>query len=153
MMAKKKSETAKPRAKSSHGGPRPFSGRPTKDATKLRAAIIAEAEKVICDNLPQLIKNMITLANGGYERVEEKYEPPEEAILVPSGGRRSPKPELVLVERKVSIAEPDRAANQYLIDRLLGRPTERKEVSGPDGGAIPMAFEQALDKVYGDEPE
>ena len=78
--------------------------------------MVAEADKAICDHLPQLIKNMITLADGGYQRVEEKWEPSE---LVPG--------EMVLVERKVSVADRDRAANQYLIDRVLGKPTERHE--------------------------
>jgi hypothetical protein len=133
-MAKEKA--AKPKAKSKRGGPRPFSGRPSTETNKLRAEIIAEAEKEICDALPRLIANMIYLANGGYERVEEKWTPSEMEVVVVQEGSDPPPPELVLSERKVSIAEPDRAANQYLIDRILGKPTERKEVSGPEGGPV-----------------
>lgn len=38
--------------------------------------------------------------------------------------------ELVLVERKREFADKDRTANQYLLDRIMGKPTERHEVDG-----------------------
>ncbi len=113
----KKAAAPKSRAKSSHGGQRPGAGRPTKTATKLRAEIIAEADKAICDNLPKLIANMIYLANGGYERVEEKHTDDEGLGI------------LSLTERKITIAEPDRGANQYLIDRILGKPKQAIEIN------------------------
>lgn len=143
---------AKPKAKSKRGGPRPFSGRPSTETNKLRAEIIAEAEKEICDNLPQLIRNMITLANGGYERVEEKWTPSEMEVVVVPKGSTPPPPELVLSERKISIAEPDRGANQYLIDRILGKPKQQVDVndvtstqSGADPDAAARALKAALD--------
>lgn len=146
---------AKPRAKSSHGGPRPGSGRPSKTTTKLRAEIIAETEKVICDALPQLIKNMIYLANGGYERVEEKWTPLDMEVVVVQKGSTPPPPELVLSERKVSIAEPDRGANQYLIDRILGKPKQQVDVNDVSSGqadAEPHAAAAAL-KAALDAPD
>ena len=33
----------------------------------------------------------------------------------------------------------------------LGQWTEKRELSGPDGGAIPIALNEMLDKIYGDE--
>lgn len=116
-MAAKKPQS---KPKSKRGGRRPGAGRKTKAANKLRSELVAECEKLICDHLPRLIANMIALADGGYERVEEKWEP---VPFTPPGQE----PELVLVERKVSIADRDRAANQYLIDRMLGKPKERHE--------------------------
>ncbi len=113
-----------------HGGSRPGSGRKRK-ADKF-AKPIAAAEQRIVDHLPQLIDNMLELANGGYEQVEEKWLPAA-LVTVGSGEYELPafpdKPgdELVLVERKTSIADRDRAANQYLIDRIMGKPTERVE--------------------------
>lgn len=140
-MAKKKAVTPKSRAKSSHGGHRAGAGRKPADFAKLRAEIIAETDSEICRNLPQLIKNMLYLANGGYERVEEKHTDAEGVGI------------MTLTERKISTAEPDRAANQYLIDRALGKPKQAVEMAGPDGGAIPFSVEQAIAKVYGEDED
>lgn len=109
------------------------SGRPRK--ADQNAGAVARAEKQIRDRLPSLIENMLILANGGYERVEEQYAPAG-SLYIGSGvdaKRMYPEMEpdkLVLVKRTVSIADRDRAANQYLIDRIMGKPTERQEVSG-----------------------
>lgn len=118
----------KSRKKSSHGGRRVGAGRKREDALKLRAEILAECDKLICDNLPKLIANMLKLANGGYERVEEKWQPAE-------GESLEENPRMTLAERKVSVAEPDRYANVYLIDRLLGRPRQAVEVVEGDSDA------------------
>jgi hypothetical protein len=113
------------------GGP----GRPSK-ADK-HAGAIAKAEKQIADRLPELVANMLHLANGGYERVDEEWQPAG-LVFVGSGEfARRAFPELdpdalVMVKRKTSIADRDRAANQYLIDRILGKPTDRKEHVFPD---------------------
>jgi hypothetical protein len=47
---------------------------------------------------------------------------------------------------------PDRQACEYLINRLLGKPTEKSEITGAGGNPIPMAFEAAIAKFYGDGP-
>lgn len=109
--------------KGNPGGP----GRP-KTSVK-HAAPIAKAEKLIADRLPQLIENMFLLADGVL--VEE--------INIVTG------------MPQVFKEKPDRAANEYLINRILGKPTDRQEHSGPDGNPIPVGFNQMLGRVYGDD--
>lgn len=46
---------------------------------------------------------------------------------------------------------PDRQANEYLLNRLLGKPTERKEVTGESGQPIAVAVQLVIDKVWGGE--
>lgn len=149
-MAAKKRQS---KPKSNRGGRRAGAGRKSKEATKLREEIVAESDKLICDHLPQLIANMIKLADGGYQRVEEKFEPGVSDDESTEDDKPAPKAGLVLVERRVSRAEPDRAANQYLIDRVLGKPKQAVEMSGPNGGSIPLSIEQAIAKVYGETSE
>jgi hypothetical protein len=142
------------------GGP----GRPRK-ADK-NAGAVARAEKQIRDRLPSLIDNMLHLADGGYERVEEEWQPAG-SLWIGSGEFARPMypelapDELVLVKRKVSIADKDRAANIYLVDRIMGKPTERKELSG-EVTTVNLTVEQwkaqaakrreAAEQVADDEP-
>ena len=84
------------------GGVRPGAGRKPK-AEKFKLPI-ARAEKRIADELPALIANLVQLANG--VTIEETGK---------DGGK--------LVYRR----PPDFKANEYLINRLMGRPTERIE--------------------------
>jgi hypothetical protein len=95
------------------GGARPGAGRKTK-AEKFATAI-ARAEKRIADRLPQLIDNLIALADG--VTVQEVDKDGEAVIFT---------------------RPPDFKANEYLINRILGKPTEmiEAEVSGPGGGPI-----------------
>ena len=79
---------------------------------------IARAEKQIADQLPALITNMLTLANG---------------VLVED---TNPVTGNVQIYQK----PPDRAANEYLINRILVKPIERQEIGGVDGGPIEVAF-------------
>lgn len=92
-----------PFSKGHPGGP----GRPKK--RDLHAGAIAKAEKQIRDKLPSLIENMIKLADGVFV---EEYN-------------------VVTGARQVYQEKPDRAANEYLINRILGKPTERKEHTFP----------------------
>lgn len=118
-------------------------GRPRKRDKFARP--IARAEKQIADQLPLLIDNMLHLAHGGYERIEEEWQPAG-LVYVGSGesARRAfpelPADEPVLVKRKRSIADKDRQANEYLINRIMGKPIERQEIGGVDGGLIEVAF-------------
>jgi len=80
------------------------SGRPAK-ADKF-AGEIARAERRIARRLVRYIANMEALADGVYQ--EEKSD---------NGSR-------VVYQRP-----PDRAANEYLINRILGKPTERSDVN------------------------
>ena len=82
-----------------NGGARPGAGRKPK-AEQFKVPI-AKAEKRIADRLPQLIDNMMTLADG-VRLVDDET------------GAVYQKP-------------PDFKANAYLIDRIMGKPTERHE--------------------------
>ncbi|MDQ2730508.1 MAG: hypothetical protein M3Y56_02525 [Armatimonadota bacterium] len=116
-------------AKGKSGGSRQGAGRKSK-AEQFKTPI-TNAEKRIADRLPQVLDNLFHLADGGYERVEEKWELREVFVDdVDQDGEkiRVGRHELTLVERKVTYADKDRAANIYLADRILGKPTERQEV-------------------------
>lgn len=100
-----------------------LAGRP-RTADKFAGAI-AKADARIAKNLTRYIENMEALADGIY--TEEK---------TPEGSR------------SVYQRPPDRQANEYLINRIMGKPTERQEVSGPDGNPIEAVFRNALNTVY-----
>lgn len=85
-----------------HGGARSNSGRKRK-AEKF-ARPIAAAEKRIADRLTDFIDNMIVLADG--VKVQE--------FTLDGGPHTYTKP-------------PDRASNEYLINRIMGKPIERHE--------------------------
>lgn len=109
------------------------------------AGAIDKAERRIADRLPELIDNMFHLAMGGYERVEEQWAPAG-TLWVGSGDslrRMYPEvksDEMVLIKRTVSVADKDRQANEYLINRILGKPIERQEIGGIEGGLIEVSF-------------
>jgi hypothetical protein len=131
-----------------HGGARPGAGRKPRALRFERP--IAAAEKKIADHLPQLVDAELALALQGGERIEERYAAAAtvtiEDVIEPPEGRPIrvkrpaypdlPPDELVLVERKVVTLGPDRAAAEYLIDRILGKSTQAVELTGPDGGAV-----------------
>lgn len=96
-------------AHNGHGGARANAGRRAK-AEKF-AAPIAAAEQRIADRLPQLIDNMFALADGVTVQTTDEETGATDVYTRP----------------------PDRAANIYLIDRILGKPTQRTEVTGEDG--------------------
>lgn len=112
------------------GGRRPGAGRKPK-LTKNETAI-QYAEKQIRDQLPEILHEQIRLALGGFQIVDEKWLP---AGLVTTGSGEAEMPafpgksaeELVLVERRVSTALPDRTAGQYLINRIMGTPVQRQK--------------------------
>lgn len=138
-------KVAKSKGKSSHGGRRPGSGRKTNDFSTLRLEILEAFDQKNVRELPRLFENMRFLANGRYERIEEEWTPNP----VDEGEGTDYAQPLVMTKRKISIAEPDRAANQYLIDRVLGRPKQALEHSGPDGKAIPVEVDHLIQKIYG----
>lgn len=146
-----------------HGGPRPGAGRPAK--AEKYGGQIAAAEDHIADRLPELLEREFALATGGAERVERVYELAlgiliDDTALNPSGTvvkiKRQLFPNaqpdaLVLVSEKRVTPEPDRAAIEYLIDRILGKPTAsiEAEVKTDMGDAFLTAFGGALTKIYG----
>src|SRR5947209_4218827 len=94
-----------------HGGARAGAGRKAK-AVKF-ARPIAAAEKRIADRLPHLVDKLLELADGvTVSEIDAKGE------------------------ERVYLRPPDRQAAEYLLNRILGKPTERAELSGPDGGPI-----------------
>lgn len=155
-----------------HGGARAGAGRKSR-AEKYGAKMDA-GDKFVAERLLKFYKNLETLADGGAERVREVWKPAGMVLvddvvkdaggLIVTDGRGKPTkthssafpdldPEtLVLVERRVEIVEADRAANEYLIDRLQGRPTAsvEAEITTDLGGALIEAFGGALTKIYGD---
>lgn len=124
-----------------NGGARAGAGRKRK-LEKYQSAI-EKAELSIADKLPQLKENLEYLANGGYQRVEEEYQPAGMLMRTTTDKEGNPyqvpmfpdkKPdELVLVKRKVTVADKDRAANIYLMDRVMGKPIQKVAPTTPDG--------------------
>lgn len=86
------------------GGARPGAGR--KRVRDVFEKPVREAEKKIADRLPRLLANLFVLADG--VMVEEDI-PGEDGEPV-----RYRKP-------------PDRAANEYLINRVMGKPVDKTE--------------------------
>jgi hypothetical protein len=84
------------------GGKREGAGR--KPKREKYSGPINKAEKRIADRLPELLDNMFALAAG---------------VTVQDVGADG--------TTDVYTRPPDRDANKYLIDRILGRPTERHE--------------------------
>lgn len=96
-----------------NGGARPGAGRKPKDE-KFKLPI-AKAEKRIADRLPWLIDQAMELAEGVVVQERDKDGTP-----------------------RIYQRPPDMNAIKYLVDRIMGKPIERKEVSGPDAGPIPL---------------
>jgi hypothetical protein len=128
---------------SGRGGRRPGAGRPRSDFSALRAEIIDEFNRELCLGLPNLLKKMFALAEGGFPVIEQKYEP---GPIGPDG-----LPTLRLVSRTASVALPDRHAIQYLIDRCLGRPRQAVEVDVTPGASdeFMQTIEESLARIYG----
>jgi hypothetical protein len=82
------------------GGTRLGAGRPRK--REKHAGQVAKAEKKIADRLPEIIDNLFVLAEG--VKVKEVSE---------DGGV------------DIYVKPPDRQANEYLANRVMGKPTER----------------------------
>lgn len=124
-----------------HGGARPGAGRPRK--VDKHAGQIAALEQQIADSLPERFAALDQLARGGYDQVAESWKPAG-SVTIGSGEQlqfvypQLPPDQMVLVERRVSVAAPDRKANEYLIDRILGRPTARLEADLDLDGSLAL---------------
>ncbi len=86
-------------------------GRPRK--AELYGQHIRAAEDKIADGLPEYVDNLVRLARGVWMEETTKDG-----------------------KRRVYQEPPDRASNEYLINRIMGKPTEIQEISGPDGGPV-----------------
>jgi len=125
-----------------HGGARRGAGRHRKrdKYTSQSAAFDDRA----ADRLGDRAAALELLADGGFEQIEEEFVPAGlvfiDDVTVEDGKviRRRvrafpnlPEKELVCIRRKRSFAAPDRAANIYLIDRILGKPGTESDDEPP----------------------
>jgi hypothetical protein len=126
--------------KSNRGGRRAGAGRKPSKVKPIKSAILDAIEQGNLAALPTLFATMAELAKGGIPQIEEEFRVDPDA---PS--EAEPK----LHKRRVSYSLPDRAANQYLIDRVIGRPVQA--VTTADSAAPPdvSIFLAAIAKVYG----
>jgi hypothetical protein len=153
------------------GGARKGAGRP-KNATKHKATA-ATLTELCADYAPQAFENLKILAAGGFERVKLEYEPAGgmtvralarddagEPIRGPRGGLTfvalplypDLDPDaLVLVGRKVEYAEPDREANQYILDRFAGKPRQAIELENGESG--PLKIQVVYADPHADDTE
>ncbi len=104
------------------GGPRPGAGRKPK-GEKYQANIL-KAEKQIRDQLPLIVEAQIKLSLGLFE----------ERITIDG-------------TKVVYTVVPDRAAGQYLINRILGAPTQKQEITGKDGAEFKVYYGVDIDKI------
>lgn len=88
--------------KNGWGGRRPGAGRKPKRVIFENDVRVAEGR--IADRLPRLVDNLFKLADG---------------VAVKTTNAKG--------QDVVFLTPPDRAANEYLINRVLGKPIERKE--------------------------
>ena len=133
-----------------HGGKRPGAGRKRK-ADKFEGEI-SQVEQLIVEALPQVVKSLIESATGAL-MVREEFEPAgtitRDATQIEhtDNGPRALKvkelvypdkdPEdLVLVKRIEQHETPEVRAGMYLVDRILGKPTEHIEMEADVSGQI-----------------
>ena len=97
------------------GGARPGAGRPK--SREVHESAVRKAEKKIRDRLPQLIDNLLTLADG--VTVEDVTVEGETVVY------RKP---------------PCRQTNEYLVNRILGKPTEKVETDNSGGLTVRVVY-------------
>lgn len=116
---------------SGRGGARPGAGR--KARADKHSGAIAEAEQRIADRLPELIDNLLILARGvPVYRAKRGQEP----ITDPGELAGSDDADFYL-------EPPDYKANEYLLNRILGRPTERVEAEHSGDLTIRVVYADA----------
>jgi hypothetical protein len=135
-----------------HGGQRAGAGRKAKRIKF--AGPVGKLDKKLAAHVEKAAENLIFLANGGYDKGHEVWKPAGAMQIVRTemvhDDKGNPKilrhlepmfPDiedqttLVCVHRQVEIAEPDRAANEYIIDRIAGRPSQMEEPDDEKKGA------------------
>ncbi len=147
-----------------HGGARDGAGRKSK--AEVYKSEIQTFNDACAQSLRQRFDALDALAEGA-ERTEERYElalslTVDDTEMNPSGVvvkiKRQLFPhagpdEMKLVERKVVTLEPDRAANEYLVDRVMGKPVQQVDLPEDSnvGGALLETFGGSLVKAYGDD--
>jgi len=125
-----------------NGGARPGAGRPKKTVKFERP--INRAEKQVCDHLPVLVDTMLAQAKGVLLiDDDEQIRALCDTIKRHLGDNDDAR---ALCERigEIYTVRPDTKAGQYLIDRIMGKPTERKEI---DGNVNVTTHEAALEEL------
>lgn len=136
---------------------------PAKRKVDLYAAQKQAANNAAAEQLVHYVHNLQVLADGGMEQVDEEWVPAglilidaqdeDDGLLAAAGVNtrhmRRPKKvlafpdlpadQMVLVKRKRTVMAPDRSANIYLLDRIIGRPevTTNVNTGVGDEGAQP----------------
>lgn len=138
----------------------------------IHAAQKLAANNAAAEQLVHYVRNLQLLADGGFETVDEEWVPAglvliddqgddDGGILAAAGVNtrhmRRPKKvlafpdlppdQLVLVKRKRQVAAPDRAANIYLVDRIIGRPEMTTNVNTSDGATDEQPKNQTVDEL------
>lgn len=140
-----------------HGGARAGAGRKPNNAKY--ASQIAAMNDRLADALPSRVDALELLADGGFEEIQETWEPAGLIFVtkqvVTKDGTVSmkelafpelPPEQLVCIRRTRSIAAPDRKANEYLINRIAGTPTQHIDLDTDPDGALELSA-AALDQA------
>jgi hypothetical protein len=120
-----------------NGGARPGAGRKRK-YEKYQTAI-EKAELRIAQKLPEILDNLEILADGGQQIITEEWQPAGLVTLTKHDDEKDKYYQVqafpgldplepVLVKRTVVTSGKDLRANQYLADRVMGRPTQKQEI-------------------------
>jgi len=123
-----------------NGGARPGAGR--KPKRQKHATAIARAEKQICDHLPELIDLQMSRARGVLLVNTEQEVGALLTMLQQEFGDNDDVRSLKEKIEQIFTREPDERALEYLINRIMGKPTERKELSGELGITHEAALEE-----------
>lgn len=136
-------------------------GRPRK--VDQYAAEIASLDDRVAGSLDARYEALDELARGGFEQITETWEPAgmlyrddytagEDGKTIRTRVLAFPDKqpdELVCVRRTRSVAAPDRRANEYLINRILGTPVQQLEGEFAQQTTLPPALEAMIAKAYG----
>jgi hypothetical protein len=102
-----------------NGGARPGAGR--KPKAQVYESEITKADRRIAKNLVRYIENMEQLADG---------------LMLEETDTRTGR-------TRVYTTAPDRQANEYLINRIMGKPTERVDQEHSGGITIAVSYADA----------
>lgn len=130
-----------------HGGARAGAGRkPNNEKYKLQITALSDR---IAGSLDDRYDALDLLARGGFEQITESWEPAglievTKQVVTNDGTvnvRELAFPhldpeQLVCVRRTRSFAAPDRKANEYLINRIAGTPTQHIEADLDGDGPL-----------------
>jgi hypothetical protein len=130
------------------GGVREGAGRKSKREKYNEA--IESAELQIRDRLPLLIERLFELAEGHTLIQSNKDVAAIVQQLQDTQGDPDALAETIKRIESLYRVSPDFKSLQYLVDRLMGKPTEHKELTGEDGGPIPVQF---VEVVLPSEPD